>query len=128
MLSAYDDATALAHQKLLPAALSVGNGPAERMATAVRHERVLSTVGTVVAALLGLTLLALAMFTLLVRRRPRGRRTGGPVVVAALVTLALGRGSGGKPRHGDHRTRMSDGGLLRAYTADGPTVHFRDVS
>ena len=51
ILSAYDDATALGHQKLLLAALSVGNGPAERMATAVRHERVLSTVGTVVAAL-----------------------------------------------------------------------------
>ena len=90
ILSAYDDATALAHQKLLPAALSVGNGPAERMATAVRHERVLSTVGTVVAALLRLTLLALALFTLLVRRRPRGRRIGVPVVVAALVRLALG--------------------------------------
>jgi hypothetical protein len=82
---------------LPPAALSVGNGPAERMAIAVRHERVLSTVGTVVAALLGLTMLALALFTLLVRRRQRGRRIGVPVAVPALVTLALGRGSGGKP-------------------------------
>ena len=83
-LSAYADATVLAHRKLLPGALSAADGRAAGLHTAVRHERVLSAVGTVVAILLGLALLGLAVLALLISRRLGGRK-----IIAVLVTLAV---------------------------------------
>ncbi|MEV6848589.1 hypothetical protein [Actinoplanes sp. NPDC051411] len=104
-LSAYDDATALAHRKLLPAARSAAGNRAAGMDNAVRHERVLSVFGTVVAILLGLTLLALAGLVLLISRRLWGRRIGRPLVVCVLVTLAVAGASVTIFHLGDARAR-----------------------
>lgn len=83
-LSAYEKATDLAHRTLLPAALSAEQARAGSMNAAARHERLFSTLGIVVAALLGLALLGLAGLVLLT-----GRRLTGRLAVAVLVAVAV---------------------------------------
>jgi hypothetical protein len=85
----YNSATALAHDKLLPAALSVADGPAGRMNASLRHAHALSIAGVIAAALLGVVLLGLLSIAVLVSRRIWRRRFSVPWIGAMLVLMVV---------------------------------------